>query len=236
VLEKTQKVLELISNDDIFKNNDIRFVGGTALSHIIKHRLSEDLDFAAIKLNPKKIIKMMDNYGAIKMEHDPTMKDYVENDGEDIDNNYMKFMLNGVKVEFFTPPFNTFEVNVWTKDKYNFYKGSNLKIASLDTIIYMKTMAFWNRKKYRDLFDIYFVIEEGHTTTDKFINRYLENNIQYNIDDLYRKIQSVREFYEKLDDEGINTLVQNPKTYEWYRLKIENFIHEEVLAKVYQDN
>lgn len=36
-----------------------------------------------------------------------------------IDNNYMKFMLNGVKVEFFTPPFNTFEVNVWTKDKYN---------------------------------------------------------------------------------------------------------------------
>jgi hypothetical protein len=71
---------------------------------------------------------------------------------------------------------------------------------------------------------------------DIFKNRYLENNIQYNIDDLYRKIQSVREFYEKLDDEGINTLVQNPKTYEWYRLKIENFIHEEVLAKVYQDN
>ncbi|MBU3015121.1 hypothetical protein KO488_10160 [Poseidonibacter lekithochrous] len=71
---------------------------------------------------------------------------------------------------------------------------------------------------------------------DIFKNRYLENNIQYNIDDLYRKIQSVREFYEKLDDEGINTLVQNPKTYEWYRLKIENFIHEEVLTKVYQDN
>ena len=36
MLEKTQKVLEIISNDDIFKNNDIRFVGGTALSHIIK--------------------------------------------------------------------------------------------------------------------------------------------------------------------------------------------------------
>ena len=71
---------------------------------------------------------------------------------------------------------------------------------------------------------------------DIFKNRYLENNIQYNIDDLYRKIQSVREFYEKLDDEGINTLVQDPKTYEWYRLKIENFIHEEVLTKVYQDN
>ena len=28
------------------------------------------------------------------------------------------------------------------------------KMSSLETLIYMKTMAFWNRKKYRDLFDI----------------------------------------------------------------------------------
>ena len=30
---------------DLFKNFDIRFVGGTALSYRINHRLSEDFDF-----------------------------------------------------------------------------------------------------------------------------------------------------------------------------------------------
>ena len=43
--EKTKEVLEIICNDDLFKNFDIRFVGGTALSYRINHRLSEDLDF-----------------------------------------------------------------------------------------------------------------------------------------------------------------------------------------------
>ena len=50
-----------------------------------------------------------------------TIEDYVTNDGEDIENSYIKFMLNGVKVEFFTPPFNLFEISVWEKDKYNYY-------------------------------------------------------------------------------------------------------------------
>lgn len=31
MLQKTQEVLELIANDELFENNDIRFVGGTAL-------------------------------------------------------------------------------------------------------------------------------------------------------------------------------------------------------------
>ena len=45
MLEKTKEVLEIICNDDLFKNFDIRFVGGTALSYRINHRLSEDFDF-----------------------------------------------------------------------------------------------------------------------------------------------------------------------------------------------
>lgn len=56
-----------------------------------------------------------------------TIEDYVTNDGEDIENSYIKFMLNGVKVEFFTPPFNLFEISVWEKDKYNYYENSSIK-------------------------------------------------------------------------------------------------------------
>lgn len=43
MLQKTQEVLELIANDELFENNDIRLVGGTALSHLIDHRLLEEL-------------------------------------------------------------------------------------------------------------------------------------------------------------------------------------------------
>ena len=34
MLQKTQEVLELIANDELFENNDIRFVGGTALAQV----------------------------------------------------------------------------------------------------------------------------------------------------------------------------------------------------------
>ena len=233
MLIKTKETLELLMNDNFFVKNDFRFVGGTALSHIINHRLSEDLDFASLEIPVKEIESMMNGYGAKKLEHDVTMEDYVTNDGEDIENSYMKFMLNGVKVEFFTPPFNLFEVSVWEKDKYNYYENSSLKIASLDTIIYMKTMAFWNRKKYRDLFDIYFVLSENYISANKFIDDYLENNITYKTDNLYKKIQSTTQFYKRSNDEGINTLVKNPKSYEWYRLEIEKYIHKVLLDELY---
>ncbi len=51
------------------------------------------------------------------------------------------------------------------------------KMTSLETLIYMKTMAFWNRKKYRDLFDIYYVLEKEFITPKKFVNDYLKNHI-----------------------------------------------------------
>ena len=92
MLEKTKEILEIICNDDLFKNFDIRFVGGTALSYRINHRLSEDLDFATLKLSPKEISNMIFKYGGKIIDHDKTMEDYVSNDGADINYSYMKFL------------------------------------------------------------------------------------------------------------------------------------------------
>ena len=145
----------------------------------------------------------------------------------------MKFLLNGVKVEFFTPPFNLFEQKVWENDKFTYYENSELKVSSLETLIYMKTMAFWNRKNYRDLIDIYYILEKGFITPKKFVNDYLENHITSNTEYLYKNIQSKELFYEKDNDEGINTLVKNPKPYDWYRNEIEKFIHKVLLNELY---
>jgi len=56
MLPKTKQVLELLSSDSFFKDNDVRFVGGTALSYLINHRLSEDLDFAMLHINKTEIL------------------------------------------------------------------------------------------------------------------------------------------------------------------------------------
>ena len=76
MLKKTENTLELIMNDYFFVKYDFRFVGGTALSHIINHRLSEDLDFASFELPCEEIEAFMNSYGAKKLDHDVTMEDY----------------------------------------------------------------------------------------------------------------------------------------------------------------
>lgn len=234
MLPQTKKILDILSSHELFLKYDIRFVGGTALSYLIDHRLSEDLDFAALELPREEIDKMMISFGAKKISHNLTAVDYALNDGEDLEESHLKYIADGVKVEFFVPPFNIFETKIWKEETTIPYPNSHLKIGSLKTILYMKTMAFWNRKKYRDLFDIYFAlknIKEFNTKT--FLELYLQFNITYTKKSLLEKIQSKNDFYEKNNDEGISGLVKNFKPYDWYRKQIENFIYEEYLKELY---
>jgi len=234
MLEKTKKVLDTICNHSFFSSYDVRFVGGTALSYLIGHRLSEDLDFAMLELKSQEIKQMMDSFGAIILEHGATEMDYARNDGTELEYYHLKFLLNGVKIEFFTPPFNILEKEIWENEDTTLYNNTNLKIASFKTIMYMKTMAFWNRKKYRDVFDIYYVLTHSDSfDIDMFVGLYLKYNITYDKKTLYEKVKSKRSFYLRADDEGINTLVETPKTYEWYRNKIEELLHQVYLDELY---
>jgi predicted nucleotidyltransferase component of viral defense system len=237
MLEKTQKALELISKHDFFKKHDVRFVGGTALSYLINHRLSEDLDFAMAtsELPKDEIIEMMESFGAIKKKHSDYIIDSAINHGEDIDDSHIMFDLNGVKVDFFTPPFNIKEKVVWEEQPYHLYEDTNVKVASFETIFYMKTMAFWNRKKYRDVYDVYYVLSQGINgkTPKAFIEEYMKYNISYTKELLLLKIQSKKDFSEKKGDEGINILVEDDKPYEWYRDKLEDMINDVYLEELY---
>lgn len=234
MLAKTKKVLDALATHQFFCRHDIRFVGGTALSYLIEHRLSEDLDFAMLELCTDEIEELMRFYGAIKVEHSNTAIDYAINDGADLNKHHLKYLLDGVKVEFFIPPFNIFEKEIWMSEPTVNYQTTHLKIASLKTIMYMKTMAFWNRKKYRDLFDVYYLLtHDKEYTTKDFVEPYLKYNITYTKEILVAKIKSKLEFFERDDDEGISTLVTNAKPYEWYRKKIEDFIYELYLEELY---
>lgn len=235
MLEKTQNALELIAQDDFFAKYDVRFVGGTALSHIINHRLSEDLDFAMLNLQRDEIIKMMTKYGAVKKEHSDYIKDSVVNDGFDVDDYHVMFDLNGVKVDFFEPPFNMLEKDIWNNIPFTHYNNSNVKLAAFDTIMYMKTMAFWDRKKYRDIFDVYYVLShniQGYTP-QKFIKTHQKYNVTHTTEYLVSKIKSKDMFHERKGDEGINTLVEKAKPYEWYRNEIEKMLDKVYMQEIY---
>jgi predicted nucleotidyltransferase component of viral defense system len=236
MLEKTKRVLDVLAKHEFFKNHDVRFVGGTALSYHIGHRLSEDLDFAMLDLPRDEIHKLMNSYGAILVKHNQTAIDYAINDGGDMYDYYLKYMLNDVKVEFFSPPFNIMEKDIWIGKSTTTYEDTHLKIASFETIMYMKSMAFWNRKKYRDLFDVYFALTnvDNYSVSD-FLDPYLKYNITYTKEILYEKIKSKTMFYKKQTDEEIRDLVINPQPYEWYRSQIENIIYNSFLDELYRD-
>jgi len=121
MLKKTELALNLLAQNPFFKANDIRFVGGTALSFLINHRLSEDLDFAMLELPKEEINSIMSSYGAVKRKHSDLTIDYALNDGEDIEDYHIMFDLNGVKIDFFVPPFNNKEKSIWENNPYTIY-------------------------------------------------------------------------------------------------------------------
>ncbi|WP_457748558.1 nucleotidyl transferase AbiEii/AbiGii toxin family protein [Sulfurimonas sp.] len=235
MLDKTKRVLELIANDPFFEKYDVRFVGGTALSLLIKHRLSEDLDFAILEIPREAVVSLMKKYGAAQREHSRFIIDSAINDGEDINDSHMMFDLDGVKIDFFSPPFNIKETAEWNNYSCVLYNNTNVKIAAFETIFYMKIMAFWNRKKYRDLYDIYFVLNNkiNGYTPKKFIEKYIGYNISYTKEDLLCKIESKKDFFERNSDEGLKSLVGNPMPYEWYRNELYEMIYDVYLEDIY---
>jgi len=147
----------------------------------------------------------------------------------------MMFDLDGVKIDFFSPPFNIMERAEWDNHSCDLYNGTNVKVAAFETIFYMKIMAFWNRKKYRDLYDVYFVLNNktnGYTPR-RFVEKYISYNITYTKEDLLHKIESKKDFFEKDDDEGLVSLVEHPRQYEWYRSQLQDIIYIVYLDDIY---
>lgn len=113
-------------------------VGGSALALYLCHRLSEDLDFFTYHDNNfqrEEIFKIIN-----KFEN----KEIVNISDEQID-----VMIEGVKVTFFNA-------------KWHFLKPEEIKnfnVATLEQIAIMKTNTLFLRAKYRDYYDLYFLVQ-----------------------------------------------------------------------------
>ena len=129
--------------------------GGTALAMQIGHRKSEDLDFMMWRIS--KTEKPEVNWNLIE-------KELTEKIGP-IENfnmlgfDQVEFRVKGVKFSFFV------------SDNYSpisnpvDYMG-NIRLADIESIMAMKMEVMLRRMKFRDYYDIYSIIKEGHSIND----------------------------------------------------------------------
>lgn len=160
-------VLSKIKDLEIFKN-EFYFVGGTALSYFINHRVSEDIDIVSPKiLDYRKIIPFMISIGAKKVDDENIMS--LRLAGLFPDEYILKFMLDNVKVEFFFAN-RSIQKEILKDLSFTNYENSSLKILDLKLIVKLKLVALFQRDKARDLFDFGSILDNKIITMNEILD------------------------------------------------------------------
>ena len=126
--------------------------GGTALEMQIGHRKSEDLDFMMwrISKNDKPEVK----WNEIEKELSQKIGE-IENFNM-LGFDQVEFLVKGVKFSFFVSD------NHSPISSAIDYLG-NIRLADIEAIMAMKMEVMLRRMKFRDYYDIYSIIKEGHS-------------------------------------------------------------------------
>lgn len=129
--------------------------GGTALAMQIGHRKSEDLDFMMWRIS--KTEKPEVNWNLIKKELTDKIGPIESFNMLGFDQ--VEFRVKGVKFSFFVS-----ENHSPVSTPVN-YMG-NIRLADIESIMAMKMEVMLRRMKFRDYYDIYSIIKEGHSIND----------------------------------------------------------------------
>jgi predicted nucleotidyltransferase component of viral defense system len=195
-----KELLERIKNHPVFDTDTFFFVGGTALSAYLNHRVSYDIDIASTcKLPVSQIKAFAFGIGAREIK-DKNASVFRINTGDDIENYHLKFMVHGIKLEFsyFQFPVQTAILQNGSYKPYD--ENSKLKILALKDIISLKIFALFNRQKTRDLFDASIILEKNLLDIGELERIYSYMQVQNN---------SIRDYiatFKAVDDDGDNSL------------------------------
>lgn len=160
-------VLDKIKMSPLFAG-ELYFTGGTALSYYIRHRVSEDIDLVSDKvLEYKTIIPIMRKLGALKIDDENAFA--LRLAGLVPDEYMLKFILDGVKVEFFYAN-RPIQKEILQASSYAHYESSHLRILDKKSIAQLKVIAFFQREKSRDLFDVGAILENNIITLDEILS------------------------------------------------------------------
>jgi len=174
----------------------LTLVGGTALALQINHRISLDFDFATFeKILPSRTIDALIDRLKVcgnqvnEITDTNAVSQFKINTGEDLRDYVRDYVMNNIKVTFFTHGKN--------QNQRNFYKDSDkvidpeitFDVLGMDGLKAAKTMVLADRVRSRDLFDL-MVLSKDYNFTLKEINSIVKR-IGY-IDDMehYRAVMT----------------------------------------------
>lgn len=158
--EDIKTLLKKIEHKDIFEQYPLYFIGGTALSTYLDHRISYDVDIiCTIKLPVSAI-----NAFAFSIEGMPVIDSakasvFRINKGVALEFYHLRYMVDGIKIEFSYFDDSIIGVILEQSTSQGYSEGSKLKKLSLDDIIKLKAVALFSRQKSRDLFDMAILLE-----------------------------------------------------------------------------
>lgn len=161
------KTLKKIQDLELFKD-DLYFIGGTALSYYINHRISEDIDIVSAKiLKHKVILSSMLSINANKLRDENIFA--LRLAGLFPQEHIIKFNLDGVKVEFFKAS-RVLQLEILEESSFTQFENSNIKILDLKSIAKLKIVALFSREKSRDLFDFGAILDNDVLTIDEVLD------------------------------------------------------------------
>ena len=195
LLPKTQNLLLKMIEECSFLDKYV-LVGDSALALHLCHRKSEDLDFFTYEnsFDKKEIfvyIKSFEN------------KEILNQTDEQID-----LLLDGVKVTFFNASWS------FLKPK----KQEQFNLSTIESIATMKVNVLFLRAKFRDYYDIYFLVKDGMSLKKMFqYSANILDGITYKlfvtallyIDDIEDDDITHLEPKEKLNKQTIREFLQN---------------------------
>ena len=183
---KTLELLIELQKIELFK--DLRLVGGTSLSLQIGHRISIDIDlFGKIEADILDIDQALSVLGDVKKIKDSK--------------HIHIYVINGVKVDIVNYPYPWIS-QLLTKD--------NLKLASKKDIAAMKLAAVTGRGTKKDLFDIYFLLNDF--TLEEMLSFY---ESKYHDGSIFMVLKSLAYF----DDAEIDEMPIMLKDVSWDKVK-----------------
>ena len=193
-----KQALDKICNDEIFKN-ELYFVGGTALSFYLNHRISEDIDIvSSMSLPYKKIIPNITNIGAIKLQDENVTA--LRMAGLFPDEYMIKFVINNVKLEFFQAN-RPIQKEILLTASFINYEKSNLKILDVKSVAKLKIVALIMRNKSRDLFDFGTILKHKVLSIQEIVD--LFSKVDSKISSFGDVVNFIKSKKKPKDDEAV---------------------------------
>lgn len=203
LLPKTEALLLKMVEKCYFLEKYV-LVGGSALALYVCHRKSEDLDFFTYdnSFDKKEIFDYIQGF---------ENKEILHQSDEQID-----VLLDGVKMTFFNAQWKFLKPQ----------KVEKFNLSSLESISAMKVNVMFLRAKYRDYYDLYFLVKEGMSLKEIFEH---SKNI---VEGINFKLFAIALLYiDDIEDDNITYLepketISKEKIRDFFQAKLDKMVVE----------